>query len=347
MKKQIIQLILLLGITRGAHGVLFAADGAIRFTTSPSFTLIRDTDQKTPLKDSNYRAQLYAGPKGTIEGNLKRVGPSAPFAPSLDDPSVGYINGTVFTIPGVAPKQTATVQVRAWKVSSGASWETAAIRGQSSLLNVVLGTVPSPPPPPPLPPPPPSDPPATLTLLQDFSLQAVGPFADNFADGNDDGWKHYDVLPAIGGKAATFEVKGGAYHIHAPASAVTSPANPPRAGGFLPDTVLTDFETAVDVLAWDDAAATEFGLLGRTRNLGLGKTDAYIFLCSPQRKQIGIYIGHGEAGYTLAVKNMTMDPTHQYRMVFSGVGELLTAKLTDLTDTSIPDVTLSARDSAY
>jgi hypothetical protein len=89
-------------------------------------------DGATRLEGSGYMAQLYAGPAGTAEGSLTAVGAAVAFATGA---GAGYWAPATRQIASVAPGANAAVQVRAWDVSSGSSWETATVRGESNILD--------------------------------------------------------------------------------------------------------------------------------------------------------------------------------------------------------------------
>jgi hypothetical protein len=106
------------------------------------------------LDGSNYMAQLYAGPSGTAEASLVAVGAAIPF---LSGAGAGYFTPAVRTISGVDSGANAAVQVRAWDVTSGSTWEAATIRGQSSVIDPQVlggGTTPA----------------TSMSSLQSFSL---------------------------------------------------------------------------------------------------------------------------------------------------------------------------------
>ncbi len=112
-----------------------------------------------------FDAQLYAGPNA---GSLAAVGSVTPFKSGV---LAGYFAGGSVAISTVAPGATASIQVRAWDASGGATSYEAALAagvhtGESAIIQVATGGVP--------------DPttgipgfPANLTGLQSFSLVAT------------------------------------------------------------------------------------------------------------------------------------------------------------------------------
>ena len=129
--------------------------GTVNFANFKT-SLVFDVDGVTPLLAGlSYWVQLYAGP---TPDSLQPVGPATHIAPVA-----GRFVGGTRVIPGVAPLQTATVQIRAWSSAAGTSYEQARAAGGktgvSPLLQVITGGGGVPP-----------RPPANLIGLQSFSL---------------------------------------------------------------------------------------------------------------------------------------------------------------------------------
>lgn len=107
-----------------------------------------------------FRAALYAGAAGTAEGALRLIGASAAFSTGT---GAGYFIGGTRTLNEngvqVPAGGSATIQVRAWQVSSGADWESATIRGASAPITIATGGTGTPP-----------GPPALLTGLAGFTI---------------------------------------------------------------------------------------------------------------------------------------------------------------------------------
>jgi hypothetical protein len=89
--------------------------------------------------DNGFRAQLYVGPAASPASALTTNGISGAPATLLSGGGAGYFLGNARDIAGFAPGTTVTLQVRAWQAASGASWESAANKGESNLIQVQLG----------------------------------------------------------------------------------------------------------------------------------------------------------------------------------------------------------------
>lgn len=99
-----------------------------------------NVDGTTRLAGSQFQAILYGGPNAN---SLQAMGSALGFSTGA---GAGYFIGgqrIVTTVPG---NTTAVLQVRAWDSLSGLTWDTATIRGESPLLNLLLGQAPATPP---------------------------------------------------------------------------------------------------------------------------------------------------------------------------------------------------------
>ena len=144
---------------------------------------------------------------------------------------------------------------------------------------------------------------------------------------------------------------------------VIHPAPPVAAGGparaflYFDATSYTDFHAAVDILAFDGELNQAFGLLVRGGDIGLGQSTGYVVNYNPNQDGVGgnddaggqfqINRIEGEAPDTIAAIDMTLDPSHRYRMVAKGVGSTLTGKIYDYLDLSTPVATITADDAMF
>ena len=175
-------------------------------------------------------------------------------------------------------------------------------------------------------------------------------FADDFNDGNDAGWNHYDPIAAAlgGGSFAHFSFPNGAYRIQADASPAPAQLGPGRAASLRP-TSYTNFYVAMDVVAWNNALHQVFGPLARVTNPGPGSTLGYAFTYQPGAHSISIAKITNEDGNDLSgtSKPLTLDPAKTYRLAFIGKGASLEGRVYELPDTRHPIATTSATDSSY
>jgi len=108
-----------------------------------------------------YMAQLYAG---ASDATLAAIGTAVPMRTGA---AAGYVTSAVLAIPTVAPGADARVQIKAWAVASGATYEAAAAAngqvGASSIITVKTGGAGSPP-----------GLPADLVGLQSFAISGGG-----------------------------------------------------------------------------------------------------------------------------------------------------------------------------
>lgn len=172
------------------------------------------------------------------------------------------------------------------------------------------------------------------------SLRAA--IVDNFNDGDDVGWTHYNPLGAYG-VSATYSFPSGGYRISLPAF------NHPqlkysRAGSLHLGTSYTEFHQSVDVTDWTGGAG--FGLLARVGNVGLGQTTGYTFHYDSNIATLFVAFMVGESPwyYTGTEVGLTLYPQKQYRMTFGGIGNDLTGQIFDLADPGVALAPISITD---
>ncbi len=200
---------------------------------------------------------------------------------------------------------------------------------------------------------------ATVTLLLALWAQpsAIKAQTDNFDDGNDAGWTHYDPLGGLGlGAQASFHVVSNAYRIQASKNpALPAQVSVARAGALRPDVNYTNFYIAVDLVNWDDTVRQAFGILGRVGTPGLGTTTGYAFTyergsgVTATSGDLDISRLDGEAphGVQTGPSAIHLDATKQYRFVFIGVGPNLEGRVYELPNTNSPLITIAGSDSVY
>jgi len=195
-------------------------------------------------------------------------------------------------------------------------------------------------------------------LAASLCVGALAPAArgqcDNFNDGSDALWTHYDPLGL-----ATFSFPNGGYEISTTPSPYPPQYGPSRAASIRQDvTYSAHFSVAVDLVALEPYPQDEAaGVLARLSNVGAGTSDGYAFTYGTGGRDIDINRLDNEQTTLLARTQITLDPSslpsnEYYRMVFTGNGALLTGTVylvdTDNEfDTSDPLASISATDGTY
>jgi hypothetical protein len=195
--------------------------------------------------------------------------------------------------------------------------------------------------------------PAILSLLLALlilpSIGAAQPFADDFNDGNDNGWTRYDPLGGVAGVPFVhYSFPNGAYRIQADASP-NAAYGPGRGASLRVSTTYTDFYEAADIVAWNSTLPQAFGLLAHVTNPGLGSTLGYAFTYQEVDHNISIAKITGEDGKDISgtSKPVTLDPAKSYRFVFIGKGANLEGRVYELPDTRHAIATTSTTESSY
>jgi hypothetical protein len=126
-----------------AQGTIWFANNACEMCAA-----VYDCNGLDLLRGTNYLAQLYVGPLGGREDQLKAV--DYPPVPFKSGPLGGYFFGGTYVIADSLPGTVVTAQVRAWTAISGSAYEEAVEAGmrtmafdhrygKSNLLYVGLG----------------------------------------------------------------------------------------------------------------------------------------------------------------------------------------------------------------
>jgi hypothetical protein len=173
---------------------------------------------------------------------------------------------------------------------------------------------------------------------------------DDFNDGNDAGWTHYDPLAAFQApdNKTVYEVVDGHYRIATPPSADPAQLGPARAGSVRQDANLADFSVAVDLLDWDTGLNQAFGILARVSTPGLGTTNGYaLSINATGALDISVVTGEAPDDIDPGVSAFLDPSSNDYRLVFEGRGPNLTGKLFNLTDLTTPIMTTHATDATY
>ena len=119
-------------------GALRGRNGTVRVIP---VARVYQTDRRTPLAGSQYRAQLYAGP--TMAG-LQPVGTPQPFFDSSNSSFAGLFLPAPVVLPDTAPGRRCFVQICVWDASYGETFEQARANGSpfgsSGVIGVTAGS---------------------------------------------------------------------------------------------------------------------------------------------------------------------------------------------------------------
>ncbi|MFM8331626.1 MAG: hypothetical protein ACKN9T_08050 [Candidatus Methylumidiphilus sp.] len=182
-------------------------------------------------------------------------------------------------------------------------------------------------------------------LVMSGTAQAA--ISDNFNDGNDSGWTHYDPLAAFG-LSGSYAFPNGGYRIQAAANPAAPQLGPARAGSFRADENFSDFSVSADVSDWSTSGDQSVAVIARGQNPGLGTTSGYgLVFCS---SACGLFLNRfdGELGIPIGnVAPVSLTAGESYRLVFTGVGSTLTGQIFSTADLNTPLGTVTANDSAY
>jgi len=184
-----------------------------------------------------------------------------------------------------------------------------------------------------------------------------GQISDNFDDGNDTAdpaWTRYHPLdslpPPLVSSPATFTFPGNnTYRIQASPANTPAATGPARAASFLSQLNVSTFSVSVDLVDWNNSFNQAFGVLARLSNIGPGSTNGYALTYAPSGGTIDITRITAESGNgnQLSTANVPLDPTRDYRLVFTGDGSSLTGAVYDLSALSSPLRTIAATDGTY
>lgn len=175
--------------------------------------------------------------------------------------------------------------------------------------------------------------------------------SDDFDDGNDNGWTHYNVLEPFGW-IGTFSFPNGGYRIQT-TYLTGQAANPGRDGSYRTDVTYTDFYVAVDIVNWNDSLKQSFGLLARVGSVSLGTSRGYAFTWDR-----GTPPGGGDMDlsridnetptqFEAEASGLRLEAGKQYRFVLIGKGSRFEGRVYELPNVMTPILTLTGNDGAY
>ena len=158
--------------------------------------------------------------------------------------------------------------------------------------------------------------------------------SDDFEDGNDNGWTHYNVI-GVG----SYTVANGGYRLRTSPSPNPAIYGPGRTGALHTDITYTDFYISVDIVNWDTNLNQAFGILARCTDIGPGSTDGYALTWDRGGRDLDISIFTNEVPANVpgqAPGNADLKPGKIYRMIFMGQGTRLTGEIYELPNLDTP-----------
>jgi len=188
-----------------------------------------------------------------------------------------------------------------------------------------------------------------------LALSLIGPLGtgplmaqtDDFNDGNDTGWSHYEPLNAFGA-GGSYQVSGGLYRLSAPGSPAPELMGPQRIGSLRPEKTYTRARVQAEITGWRTDINQAFGLIGRAANLGLGTTEGYTYNYNSVSgyHQLNL-VQNEQATRQVNESPFPLNPAHRYRMVFQLAGSILMGQLYSTTNASIPLHTVAGMDENF
>jgi hypothetical protein len=175
--------------------------------------------------------------------------------------------------------------------------------------------------------------------------------ADDFNDGDDVGWYHYDPIGTeFGAVQNTWSVSSGRYRLQA--APTPNPAvGPGRVGSFRQDVAYSNFHLEVDLLDWNPARTNAFGLIARVQpSPSIGNLFGYIFGYVNGDNYLALVRVERESTRSIPGSlpfPIALTAGRGYRLTFTGKGPQLIGRLYDLTDLDHPLAEVPASDSNY
>jgi hypothetical protein len=179
----------------------------------------------------------------------------------------------------------------------------------------------------------------------------LGAQTDDFNDGDDAGWVHYDPLGTfLGVPQNMWSFPSGRYRLQA--APTPNPAGGPgRVGSLRQDVLYSNFHFEVDVLDWNSTGTNAFGLIARVQpNPAFGTLSGYTFGYVSGDNYLALVRVDGERTRGIPGSPpfpIILTPGHGYRMSFTGKGSQLTGRLFDFSDLDHPLAEVPASDATY
>ncbi len=165
---------------------------------------------------------------------------------------------------------------------------------------------------------------------------AVFAQSDDFNDGNDAGWTHYEPLKAFGA-GGTYSAAGGIYRLSAAPSPAPADLGVQRIGSLRKEKTYTRVRVQTEITGWRDDINQAFGLIGRAESIGLGTTTGYTYNYNSISGFHQINLVQNEQPIRQVNESpFRLNPAHRYRMVFQLADTLLLGQLYSVTNLTVP-----------
>jgi len=171
-------------------------------------------------------------------------------------------------------------------------------------------------------------------------------FTDTFSSGTDAGWTHYDPLGGFGAPVS-YSFPAGGYRISPAGSPLPGLIGPGRGGSFRTDCTVSDFILSYDLVAWGTTPSFA-GAFARVSSPGLATTQGYALGFDFSFNSLFISRVRSENVEAVVAETLVgpLDPSHQYRLTYSGGGANLAGSLQDLTTGTVL-ATVAGTDTAF
>ena len=191
---------------------------------------------------------------------------------------------------------------------------------------------------------------ATLAAFAAAIPQHALAQADDFDDGNADGWT--EVAPLSGfGVTATYSFPGGnSYRMQSdpsPNDEVPPGPGPARLGSLREDVTYTDFYQFVDLVDYDVSLDQNIGMLARIKEPGLQTLDGYGVTFNPIDQAIFLTVITNEEGNNIGDADCFVDVGDPVRLVFQGQGGNLKFEVFTMDDLVTPVASIEVFDATY
>lgn len=159
---------------------------------------------------------------------------------------------------------------------------------------------------------------------------------DDFNDGNDTGWSHYEPLKAFGA-GASYSASGGLYRLSAPPSPAPAELGVQRIGSVRMEKQYTRVRVQTEITGWNDDINQALGVIARAGSLGLGTTTGYTYNYNTRSgfHQINL-VQNEQATREVNESPFRLNPADRYRMDFQLVGSLMLGRLYSITNSAVP-----------